>query len=78
MVKKKKKKKTFIITQQVKNVLQDVGANDSSPTTKERFPDQNFRGASQQVVNCSLKYRNTRLKFTHPTKHTGSRVAETK
>lgn len=53
MVKKKKKKKTFIITQ-VKNVLQDVGANDSSPATKERFPDQNFRGASQQVVNCSL------------------------
>lgn len=50
MVKKKKKKKTFIITQQVKN----VGANDSSPATKERFPDQNFRGASQQVVNCSL------------------------
>lgn len=54
MVKKKKKKKTFIITQQVKNVLQDVGANDSSPATKERFPDQNFRGASQQVVNYSL------------------------
>lgn len=50
---KKEKEKNFYL-QQVKNVLQDVGANDSSPATKERFPDQNFRGASQQVVNCSL------------------------
>lgn len=59
-------------------MLQDAGTNDSSSTIKKRFPDQNFRGASQQVVNCSLKYRNTRLKYTHPTKHTGRRVAETK